>query len=84
MKQTLESVEAVYENGAFRPTDPLDAQLAEGQHVHLSVRVDAMDAEGDPLAMLTNFWDGLSEEEIIEIESIMLDRSNWHTGTKLS
>ena len=84
MKQTLESVEAIYEDGAFRPTSPIDAQLAEGQHVHLSVRVDAPASEVDPLAMLTDFWEGLSEDDVREIESIILDRDNWHTRTELS
>lgn len=81
MKQTLESIKAIYENGAFRPIDSLDGSIAEGQQVHLTVRVVPGATNEDPLGMLTNFWDGMSEEEIEEVESIMLDRSNWRSGT---
>lgn len=82
--EQTQTIEAIYENGTFRPIDPLDGSIDEGQHVQLTVRV-VTGADGeDPLGMLTNFWDGMSEEEIEEVESIMLDRSNWRSRTATS
>jgi predicted DNA-binding antitoxin AbrB/MazE fold protein len=76
-----QTIEAVFENGVFRPLDPVNGSIVEGQRVQLTVRADKATDEEDPLAMLTNFWEGMSEEEIQEIERIMLDRSNWRSGT---
>lgn len=79
MEQTTEAVnvvDAVYEDGVFRPLTPLNGSFTEGQHVRLSIAVTP-DSDEDPLGMLTNFYEGMSEEEIQAIEKIMLDRSHW-------
>ncbi len=43
-----ETVEAIYENGVFRPLQPVN--LPEGEHVHLTVEGD--DRATDPAANL--------------------------------
>ncbi|HEX8218304.1 MAG TPA: antitoxin family protein [Chloroflexia bacterium] len=75
---TKHAVDAIYEDGVFRPLTPIEGPLAEGQRVRMLFEVSA-DQEDDPLEMLDNFYEGMSEEDIAEIEKIMLDRSNWRS-----
>lgn len=69
MEQMLE---AVSENGTFRLLEPSAVTLVDGQHVRLTV-----ETEGTPdhvLALSERVYDGLSEEEIDEVERISLER----------
>ncbi len=75
VKQTLE---AVYEHGTFRVIDPQEVAIPDGQRVRISFEV--YPDEEDPLEMLENFYEGMSEEDIAEVEKIMLDRSNWRSS----
>ena len=69
MEQMLE---AVFEPGTFRLLEASAVTLVDGQHVRLSVeRVGTPD---DVLALAERVYDGLSEEEIDEVERISLDR----------
>jgi predicted DNA-binding antitoxin AbrB/MazE fold protein len=69
MEQMLE---AVFENGAFRLLEPSAVTLFDGQHVRL--RVETEGASDDVLALAEQAYDGLSDEEIDEVERISLDR----------
>ncbi len=71
MKQPID---AIYENGAFRPLQPSPFPIADGQRVRITV-----DDEGDPqaLCLATCVYDGLSDEDIDEVERIALDRSSF-------
>lgn len=64
--------DAVYENGIFRPLEPLPAHLAEGQQVRIVVETDTPE---DILRLAARVYAGLSEQEIQEVEKIALDRS---------
>jgi predicted DNA-binding antitoxin AbrB/MazE fold protein len=72
-----EEVEAVFENGVFRPNQSVD--LPEGQHVVLAVR--AMPTTNgdscDPLGEWRRVYEGLSDAEVEDIERIALDRSHF-------
>jgi predicted DNA-binding antitoxin AbrB/MazE fold protein len=74
MPQTLE---AVFENGAFRLLDSPTVPLVEGQHVRLTVETEA--ALEDVLALAEQVYAGLSEEDINDIEHIALDRRAFFT-----
>ena len=67
-------IDAIYENGTFRPMQPNIIEISEGTHVRITV-----DDETEPVALklATCVYDGLSEEDIDEIEQIALDRSNF-------
>lgn len=72
---TIQSIAAVFEDGRFRPVRPIDPPLVDGQQVRLVVETDlSADAILD-LAM--SVYDGLSEEEIDEIEQIALQRGDF-------
>ena len=68
------AIDAVYENGAFRPLQPDAVAMAEGQRVRITIN-----DEGEPeaLRLASHVYDGLSKEDIDEIEQIALDRSNF-------
>lgn len=65
-------MEAVYENDALRPLTLL--RLSEGQKVQLTVQsIDELEP-GDMLQLAAAVYEGLSEEEINDIELIALAR----------
>jgi predicted DNA-binding antitoxin AbrB/MazE fold protein len=73
----MTAVQAVYEHGVLRPLQPVDLQ--EGQHVTISVKTRGLtreQAEAE-LAAWHRVYEGLSGEDIAEIERIALDRSNF-------
>jgi predicted DNA-binding antitoxin AbrB/MazE fold protein len=72
MQQILE---AVYENGIFRPlTTP---QLAEGQLVQLVLQPQPASSPDDILAIAASVYHELSDDEINEVEQIAYDRTHF-------
>ena len=75
MSQVLE---AVYENGAFRPLATSPALgLTEGQHVRIVV---AANGPSDMLDLAAQVYAGLAERDVAEVETIALDRSSFFAG----
>lgn len=68
-------VEAVYENGILRPLATL--KLSEGQEVQIIVRSTDELEPNEMLQLAAEVYEGLSEEEISDIEQIALDRENF-------
>ena len=71
MQQT---VEAIYESGGFRLINPANLQLFEGQKVRLIIEPPAQSATS-PLDLAAQVYEGLSENQIDEIERIAVE--NW-------
>ena len=74
-KPTAQTLDAVFEHGTFKPVNPEDVDLAEGQQVRITIKKRLTPKEVTELA--GSVYDGLSAEEISEIENIALDRSNF-------
>jgi len=72
-----QAVEAVFEDGAFKPLKPLKSALSEGQHVRLLV--EELDTEQSVLDLALHVYDGLEPEEIDQVEAMALDRSKFFT-----
>lgn len=68
--------EAIFQNGAFRPVRPVSS-IAEGQQVRLVVEV-----EEDVLNLAADVYEGLSDDEINEVEKIALARRDFFDRTK--
>ncbi len=66
--------EAVYENGIFRPLTMPTSGLAGGQQVRLVVETQS---EDDMLALAARVYEGLSEEDVDDVERVALDRSHF-------
>jgi predicted DNA-binding antitoxin AbrB/MazE fold protein len=73
----IQSIEAVFQDGVFRPIEPPPQDLLEGQRVQVVAKKLSPD---EMMNLVTSIYDGLSEEEIDEIERIALDRSNFSLG----
>ena len=75
-----QTIEAIYQNGMFKPLSPVSEEFSEGKKVRLVVETE----EENPIMRLAdNFYEGLSEEDIDEIETIALDRSNFFGDRKI-
>lgn len=68
------SIDAIYENGAFRPVQRDTVDFADGQRVRITVEDEC---EPEALRLATAVYDGLSEGDIDDIEQIALDRGNF-------
>ena len=68
----MQTLDAVFENGLFRPLTSLDIAIPEGKQVRLVV--EPIEPSSDVLGLAMQVYDGLSEEQIDEIEQIVLNR----------
>jgi predicted DNA-binding antitoxin AbrB/MazE fold protein len=73
MTQTLD---AIFENGSFKPVDNGSFPFSEGQRVKLIVEVPA-EPYDDLIELAGRVYEGLSDKEVDEVERLALDRSNF-------
>jgi predicted DNA-binding antitoxin AbrB/MazE fold protein len=73
MKQTID---AVFEDGSFRPLENRPLPFSQGQHVKLIVEAPSEPQE-DLIELAGQVYEGLSDKEVDEIEHIALDRSDF-------
>lgn len=66
------TVEAIYEEGVFKPISPLN--ISEHKRVTLIIE-DKPEEPSDILYLASMVYNGLSPEDIEEIEKLALDRS---------
>ena len=72
-----QNVDAVYENGAFRPTGNVGVDLANGTRVRLTVEPVAQHAARNILELAASVYAGLPDEDVADVERIALDRTNF-------
>ena len=72
MERTLP---AVYEHGVLTPLEPLD--LPERQRVIITIHGPAPESPDETLKAWHRVYEGLSEEEVAQVEAIALDRSRF-------
>lgn len=65
-------LEAIYRDSVFRPLE--DPGLEENQRVLLEIRTESREDNSAEIAAWHRVYEGLSEDEIAEIEAIALDR----------
>jgi predicted DNA-binding antitoxin AbrB/MazE fold protein len=66
-------LEAVYEDGVLRPLE--DPGLQEHQRVLLEIRFEPREQASSALEAWHQVYEGLSADEIAEVEAMALDRS---------
>jgi len=69
------TIVAIFENGVFRPLNPVNDSLEEGQRVQITISPPL--SPDEMLKLATSVYAGLAEEEIEEIEKVILDRRSW-------
>jgi predicted DNA-binding antitoxin AbrB/MazE fold protein len=72
MERTLP---AVYEHGVLMPQEPLD--LPEHQRVLITIHGPAPESPDETLDAWVRVDEGLSEDEVAQVEAIALDRSHF-------
>lgn len=77
-----QTIEAIYQNGMFKPLNPVSEEIAEGERVEITIR-DKRLSPDEMLKLASQVYEGLSEEDINEIEQIALDRSNFFGDRKI-
>ena len=68
-------LEAVYEDGVLRPLE--DPGLQEHQRVLLEIRFEPRDTTSSALEAWHQVYEGLSDADVAEVESMVLDRSRF-------
>ena len=68
-------VEAAFEDGSFKPVDEGSLPFSEGQRVKLTVEVPS-ETDDNLVELAGQDYEGLSEEDIGEIERLALDGDN--------
>ncbi len=72
-----ENLDAVYENGAFRPVNNADVHLCDGARVRLTVEPIPENGNHNVLELAAKVYAGLSDEDIADVERIATDRTNF-------
>jgi predicted DNA-binding antitoxin AbrB/MazE fold protein len=78
----IQTIEAIYQNGIFKPLQPVSEEIEDGKKVELTVSEKRLNPE-EMLKLASQVYEGLSEEDIDEIERIALDRSNFFGDRKI-
>lgn len=71
----VKTVEAIYENGVFKPISPLH-NITEHKKVRLIIK-DYHAEKFDILSLASTVYDGLSPKDIEDIEKLAFDRSHF-------
>jgi predicted DNA-binding antitoxin AbrB/MazE fold protein len=71
------NLDAIYEDGAFRPVQDGEIALSNGTRVRLTVEPVSQDPGKNVLDLAAEVYAGLSEEDVAEIENIATDRRNF-------
>jgi predicted DNA-binding antitoxin AbrB/MazE fold protein len=71
----MTTIEAIYEHGVFKPLIPLS--LIDGQYVRIIVELFEKKSSDDILKLAAQVYEGLSEEDINDIEAIATDRQKF-------
>ncbi len=71
------NLDAIYENGAFRPIGDAEITLSDGTRVRLTVEPVLLDSGRNVLDLAAKVYAGLSDEDVADIERIATDRTNF-------
>ena len=77
-----QTIEAIYQNGMFKPLTQVSEEITEGEKVEITISDKTLSPE-EMLELASKVYEGLSEEDIDEIERIALDRSNFFGDRKI-
>ena len=78
----MQTLEAIYQNGMFKPLTPVSEKIAEGETVEIIIKNKRLSPD-EMLKLAGQVYEGLSDKDIEEIERIALDRTNFFGDRKL-
>ena len=68
-------VDAIYEAGMLKPLEALD--LPEHQRVRITIHDAAEESPEETLEAWQGVFDGLTDEEIVQVEAVAYDRRHF-------
>ncbi len=68
-----QTIEAVYEDGVFKPVNPITIELAEGEKVKIVIKTEGHFEESS-VDLAEKYFKGLSEEDIDKVITHALDQ----------
>jgi predicted DNA-binding antitoxin AbrB/MazE fold protein len=71
-----QTLDAVFKDGSFKPLDNGSLPFSEGQRVKLTVETP-VETQGDLIDLAAKVYEGLTDEEVDEVERLALDRSKF-------
>ncbi len=77
-----QTIEAIYQNGMFKPLSPVSKEILEGEKIKITIEDKKLSPE-EMLELASQVYAGLSEEDIDEIEKIAFDRTNFFGDRKI-
>lgn len=77
---TVETIDAVFEHGSFRVLRPPRIPLRDGQRVRLVIDTEEPPSPDRILALAAGVYEGLSPQEVKEVEQIALQRQDFFGG----
>lgn len=77
-----QTIEAIYQNGMFKPLKPVSEEITEGKKVEITINDKKLSPE-EMLELASRVYEGLSEEDVDEIEKIARDRSYFFGDRKI-
>lgn len=75
------SISAIYENGTFKPLEEI--HISDGTKVKLTIESVNEKSIKDILSLVTGVYDGLSENDILDIEKIAFHRNDFFNPGKV-
>jgi len=72
-----QNLDAIYTDGAFCPVNEPGITLLEGTRVRLTVEPIPQDSEKDVLDLAAKVYAGLSDADVVDIERIATDRTDF-------
>ena len=78
----MQTIEAIYQNGMFKPLNPISEEITEGETVEIIIK-DKKLSPDEMLKLAGKVYEGLSENEIEEVERIALDRTSFFGDRKI-
>lgn len=73
-----EALDAIYEKGVFRPLTP--PNVSDGQQVRLIIETLSESNTEEVLELAARVYEGLSQDQIDEIEQIALNRRHFFSS----
>lgn len=71
---------ATYQGGVLHPAEGVDLPLQDGDSVRVTIATTQSKAAADVVRLAQSVYEGLSPDEVVEIERIATDRSNFFGG----
>ena len=62
-----QTIEAIYQNGMFKPLKPISKEISEGETVEIIIK-DKRLSPDEMLELAGKIYEGLSNEDIEEVE----------------